>query len=107
MPAEVHIAVDLDDLLIGSHILSALEVGRFRMHPSDYFEIAGWVSGILHRLPTAALRQLRREAPRVLAEMAENALGDRGESLWPEKAPALDDAGAICADALTRARRSA
>lgn len=73
---------DSDQLLLGSHVLSALEVGRMRMHADDYFEIANWMVETFERLDTAVLLRLRREGPTALRGVAENALNARGEVDW-------------------------
>jgi hypothetical protein len=71
-----------DDLLLGGHLLSALEVGRLAMHAADYAEIAGWVADLFERMDTGVLLRLRQEGPDALRVAAENALHERGEVDW-------------------------
>ncbi len=73
---------DRDDLLLGGHLLSALEVGRLQMHAADYLEIAGWVGEVFERMDTSVLLRLRHEGPDALQVAAENALHARGEVDW-------------------------
>ncbi len=73
---------DRDDLLLGGHLLYALEVGRLRMHAADYLEISGWVAEVFERMDTGVLLRLRHEGPEALQLAAENALHERGEVDW-------------------------
>ena len=57
---------DRDDLLLGGHLLYALEVGRLRMHAADYLEISGWV---------AQVEQGRRHVVQALPHLEELAIG--------------------------------
>lgn len=75
---------DSDQLLLGSHVLSALEIGRMRMHADDYFEIASWMVDAFDRLDVGVLLRLRREGPTALRLVVENALNERGEVDWVE-----------------------
>jgi hypothetical protein len=73
---------DSDQLLLGGHVLSALEIGRMRMHAEDYFEISNWMVDVFDRLPLEVLLRLRREGPTPLRHIVENALHERGEVDW-------------------------
>jgi hypothetical protein len=73
---------DSDQLLLGGHVLAALELGRMRMDAHDYLEIAAWMGDVIDRLDTPMLLRLRKEGPASVRVMAENALNDRGEVDW-------------------------
>lgn len=73
---------DSDQLLLGGHVLAALELGRMRMDAHDYLEIASWMADVIDRLDTGMLLRLRKQGPSSVRVMAENALNDRGEVDW-------------------------
>jgi hypothetical protein len=73
---------DSDQLLLGGHVLSALELGRARMRAADYFEVSAWMVDVFDRLDLGVLLRLRREGPTPLRLIAENVLNDRGEVDW-------------------------
>jgi hypothetical protein len=91
---------DSDQLLLGGHVLAALEHGQMRMDANDYLEIAAWMSDVLDRLDTGVLLRLRKEGPGAVRALAENALNDRGEVDW---VPSRIDR--VKADAIWRALR--
>jgi hypothetical protein len=71
-----------DALLLGCHVLLALETGRMRMHAADYQEIAAWLTDMVAGMATPVVMRLRNEGPPALRDVAENALCARGEPEW-------------------------
>jgi hypothetical protein len=91
---------DSDQLLLGGHVLSALEIGKARMRASDYFEVSAWMVDVFDRLDVGVLMRLRREGPTPLRLIAENVLNDRGEVDWVS-----DRAARIKAECIWRSLR--
>ncbi|MET0209457.1 MAG: hypothetical protein ABW220_10475, partial [Burkholderiaceae bacterium] len=80
-----------DDLLLGGHLLLALENARMPMHAMDYAGVSVWVGEVLSDLDTAVVLRLRTEGPIAVRELAENALFERGEPDWAANAAARRD----------------
>ena len=76
-----------DELLLNGRLLSALEFGQLRMDAQDYLDIAARASMLLDECQTAVLLRLRREGPRALRDIAENALYERGMFDWTTHDP--------------------
>ena len=87
-----------DDLLLGGHVLFALEAGRIRMHAGDYVEISTRLADMVDDLDTAVILRLRREGPPALRDMAENALHARGEPDWTSSISTRSHAESIWRD---------
>lgn len=71
-----------DQVLLGGHLLAALEVGRMPMHAADYREISTWMAEVFDDIDLDVLVRLQREGPSALRPIAENALCARGEPDW-------------------------
>jgi len=66
-----------DELLLSGWLLSALEFGQLRMNAQDYLDIAARARLLLDECAVATLLRLRRDGPRALREIVENALFER------------------------------
>jgi hypothetical protein len=93
-----------DDLLLGGHVLLALETGRMRMHAADYEEISTWLADMVDDMETAIVLRLRREGPPALQDLAENALHARGEPEWTSSICTRSHAASIWRDLHGRLR---
>jgi len=87
-----------DDLLLGGHVLLALETGRMRMHAADSAEVSAWLADMVDDMETSVVLRLRRERPPALQGMAENALHTRGEPEWTSSISTRSHAAAIWRD---------
>jgi len=87
-----------DDLLLGGHVLFALETGRMQMHAADYEELSTWLADIVGEMDTPVVLRLRREGPPALQDVAENALHARGEPEWTSSISTRSHAESIWRD---------
>ena len=93
-----------DDLLLGGHVLLALETGRIGMHAADYAEISTWLADMVGDMETPVVLRLRREGPPALQDVAENALHTRGEPEWTSSIATRSHAAFIWRDLHDRLR---
>ena len=67
----------IDQVLLGSHVLLALESGRLPMHAGDYRKIAADVAELFVQMDIATLHRIRAQGPFSLRSIAENVVVDR------------------------------
>lgn len=87
-----------DDLLLGGHVLLALETGRMRMHAADYEEISTRLADMVGDMDTPVVLRLRREGPPAVQDVAENTLHARGEPEWTSSISTRSHAASIWRD---------
>lgn len=73
---------DNDELLLGSHLLLALEQGGLDMHAVDFYSIAATAAKAMNELTTQQVVRLRDAGPSSIRALAENALHGRGIVDW-------------------------
>ena len=81
-----------DELLFGSHLLAALDVGALDMHAKAYTSIACRVVELISMLRSSVVARLRDEGPRAIRPLAEKVLHLRGDPAW--SGPESNTAGA-------------
>lgn len=81
----------LDELLLSSQVLRALEEGRLPMHARDYLDTATWLKRELAHRSSAQLRQLKTRLSAAAGPVIDAVLHERGEPCEPRlQARALD-----------------
>lgn len=96
-----------DQVLLGGHLLAAVEAGRIRMDAEGYLDIASWMEAILERSDVETVLHLGRTGPSQVRTLAENVLSDRGVKQWAFDRLGGSKARTECAELLQRVGRAA